>query len=259
MKRFASDWDMSQEQPWMPRVAESTGKRIAVVGAGPSGLAMAYYSAIAGHQVTVFEKQDHAGGMMRYGIPEYRLPKATLDEEIGLMEAMGVQIVTGKALGTHLSLEDLRRDFDAVYLAIGSWRATPLRIDGEHLEGVELGIDYLRHVTKGANVDLGETVVVIGGGNTAIDCARTALRKGAKNVKLVYRRTRDEMPAEPFEVEEALHEGIEMIFLTAPTRITMADGRKELHCVRMELGEPDRSGRRRPVIVEGSDFVIGAA
>lgn len=258
VKRFASDWDMSQDAPWTPRVAESTGKRIAVVGAGPSGLATAYYSAIAGHAVTVFEKQDHAGGMMRYGIPEYRLPKATLDAEIGLMEAMGVQIVTGKALGTHLSLEDLRRDFDAVYLAIGSWRATPLRIDGEHLEGVELGIDYLRHVTKGANVDLGETVVVIGGGNTAIDCARTALRKGAKNVKLVYRRTRDEMPAEPFEVEEALHEGIEMIFLTAPTRITMVEGRKQLHCVRMELGEPDRSGRRRPVIVEGSDFVIGA-
>ena len=258
VKRFASDWDMSQDEPWSPRVAESTGKRIAVVGAGPSGLSAAYYSAIQGHAVTVFEKQDHAGGMLRYGIPEYRLPKATLDAEIGLMESIGVQIVTGKALGTHLSLEDLRRDFDAVYLAIGSWRATPLRIDGEHLEGVELGIDYLRHVTKGAKVDLGETVVVIGGGNTAIDCARTALRMGAKNVKLVYRRTRDEMPAEPFEVEEALHEGIEMVFLTAPTRITMADGRKQLHCVRMELGEPDRSGRRRPVIVEGSEFVIGA-
>ena len=259
VKRFASDWDRAQDQPWQPRIAEPTGKRIAVVGAGPSGLSTAYYSAIAGHSVTVFEKQDHAGGMLRYGIPEYRLPKATLDEEIGLMQAIGVQIVTGKALGTHLSLEDLRRDFDAVYLAIGSWRASPMRIDGEHLEGVELGIDYLRHVTKGVEIDLGETVIVIGGGNTAIDCARTALRKGAKNVKLVYRRTRDEMPAEPFEVEEALHEGVEMVFLTAPTSVTAgADGRKELHCVRMELGEPDRSGRRRPVIVDGSDFVIAA-
>ena len=254
VKRFASDWDRAQDQPWQPRIAEPTGKRIAVVGAGPSGLSTAYYSAIAGHSVTVFEKQDHAGGMLRYGIPEYRLPKATLDEEIGLMQAIGVQIVTGKALGTHLSLEDLRRDFDAVYLAIGSWRASPMRIDGEHLEGVELGIDYLRHVTKGVEIDLGETVIVIGGGNTAIDCARTALRKGAKNVKLVYRRTRDEMPAEPFEVEEALHEGVEMVFLTAPTSVTAgADGRKELHCVRMELGEPDASGRRRPVRIPGSE------
>ena len=154
VKRFAADWDMAQDEPWTPRVAPSTGKRIAVVGAGPSGLAAAYYSAIAGHAVTVFEKQDHAGGMMRYGIPEYRLPKATLDREIGIIESLGVHIVTGKGLGTHLSLEDLKRDFDAVYLAIGSWRATPMRIDGEHLGGVELGIDYLRHVTKGAGLSL---------------------------------------------------------------------------------------------------------
>ncbi|WP_149205380.1 NAD(P)-binding protein [Actinotalea subterranea] len=258
VKRFAADWDLAQDEPWLPRVAEPTGKRIAVVGSGPSGLSAAYYSAIGGHAVTVFEKQDHAGGMMRYGIPEYRLPKSTLDQEIGIITALGVKVVTGKALGTHLSLEDLRRDFDAVYLAIGSWRSTPMRIDGEHLGGVELGIDYLRHVTKGADKPLGDTVVVIGGGNTAIDCVRTAVRKGAKNVKLVYRRTRDEMPADPFEVEEALAEGVEMIFLAAPTRITGTNGTKYVHCTRMELGEPDRSGRRRPVMVDGSDFVIEA-
>ena len=258
VKRFAADWDMAQDEPWMPRVAEPTGKRIAVVGAGPSGLSAAYYSAVAGHSVTVFEKQDHPGGMMRFGIPEYRLPMATLEREIQLIEALGVQIVTGKALGTHLSLEDLQRDFDAVYLAIGSWRATPLRIDGESQEGVSLGINYLRHVTKGVDKPVGDTVVVIGGGNTAIDCVRTALRKGAKHVKLVYRRTRDEMPAQAFEVAEALHEGVEMIFLTSPTKITADGGVKQLHCVRMELGEPDRSGRRRPLIVEGSDFVIEA-
>lgn len=259
VKRFAADWDMAQDKPWLPRVGALTGKRIAVVGAGPSGLSAAYYSAIAGHAVTVFEKQDHAGGMMRYGIPEYRLPKKTLDQEIGVIQALGVQIVTGKSLGTHLHLEDLKRDFDSVYLAIGSWRATPLGIDGDRLENVELGIDYLRHITKGSTRSRGDNVVVIGGGNTAIDCVRTALRMGAKNVKLVYRRTRAEMPAEPFEVEEALHEGIEMVFLTAPTKITAADdGTKQLHCTRMELGEPDRSGRRRPVMIEGSDFIIEA-
>ncbi|MCL3859654.1 [FeFe] hydrogenase, group A [Actinotalea sp. K2] len=257
VKRFAADWDMAREHPWVPRVGEPTGKRIAIVGAGPSGLSAAYYSAIAGHAVTVFDKQNHAGGMMRYGIPEYRLPKATLEQEIGIIEALGVTIVTGKALGTHLHLEDLQRDFDSVYLAIGSWRATPMQIDGENLEGVSLGIQYLEQATKDL-VPTGDRVVVVGGGNTAIDCARTALRKGASQVTLVYRRTREEMPAQSVEVDEALIEGVEMLFLASPTRITATGDLKQLHCTRMELGEPDRSGRRRPVVVEGSDFVIEA-
>ena len=258
VKRFAADWDMAREEPWMPKKAEPTGRRIAIVGAGPSGLSAAYYSAVRGHDVTVFERQGHAGGMMRYGIPEYRLPKATLDQEIGLIQKLGVKIMTGKALGTHLLLEDLHRDFDAVYLAIGSWRATPLHIEGENLPGVWLGIQYLEQVTKGEPIDLGEQVIVIGGGNTAIDCARTALRQGAKSVKLVYRRTQEEMPAQPYEVEEALHEGVEMLFLMAPNKIELMNGRKMLRCIRMELGEPDRSGRRRPVPIEGSDELIAA-
>jgi len=258
VKRFAADWDMARDQPWIPRVVESTGKRVAIVGAGPSGLSAAFYAALAGHHVTVFERRSWPGGMMRYGIPEYRLPKATLDQEIGIIQSLGVEIITRKALGTHINLEDLKRDFDAVYLAIGSWRATPLRIDGENTEGVYLGIQYLEQVTKDIEIPLGKTVLVIGGGNTAIDCARTALRKGAETVKLVYRRTRDEMPAQAFEVEEALREGIEMVFLTSPERITSLDGAKQLHCLRMELGEADRSGRRRPLPVEGSDFVLEA-
>lgn len=258
VKRFAADWDMARETPWIPRITRHTGRQIAVVGAGPSGLSAAYYAALAGHSVTVFEKQRNAGGMMRYGIPEYRLPKAALDKEIGVIQAMGVQIVTGTALGAHITLEDLRRDFDAVYLAIGSWRATPLRIDGDNLDGVWLGIKYLERITKGDDIPLGRTVV-IGGGNTAIDCARTALRKGAEHVTLVYRRGREEMPAEPYEVEEAEAEGVEMMYLVAPDGITNHHGAtKQIHCLRMELGEPDRSGRRRPVPVEGSDFVIDA-
>jgi formate dehydrogenase major subunit len=258
VKRFVADWDMAREQHFMPKKSPATGKKIAIVGAGPSGLSAAYYSAINGHDVTVFERQHYAGGMMRYGIPEYRLPKDTLDKEIDIIKSLGVKIMTKKALGTHIRLEDLQTDFDAVYLAIGSWRATPMHIEGENLPGVWLGIQYLEQVTKQAEVNTGDTVVVIGGGNTAIDCARVALRKGAKNVKLIYRRTREEMPAEPYEVEEALHEGVEMLFLMAPTSIVMEDGMKKLNCIRMELGEPDRSGRRRPIPIEGSNFEIEA-
>lgn len=258
VKRFVADWDTAQEQPWTPRKKQATGKKIAIVGAGPSGLSAAYYSAVNGHDVTVFERQPHAGGMMRYGIPEYRLPKATLNKEIDIIKDLGVKVMTGKALGTHLRLEDLSHDFDAVYLAIGSWRPTAMQIEGENLEGVWLGIQFLEQVTKGVNVKLGESVVVIGGGNTAIDCARVALRKGAKSVKLIYRRTREEMPAEHYEVEEAMHEGIEMLFLMAPTGIVSENGKKKLNLIKMVLGEPDRSGRRRPVPVEGSDMQIEA-
>ena len=259
VKRFAADWDMAREEPWLPKKKEATGKKVAIVGAGPSGLSAAYYSAINGHDVTVFERQPEAGGMMRYGIPEYRLPKATMDREIDTMKKLGVKIMTGKSIGTHVHLEDLHKDFDTVYLAIGSWRATPMQIEGENLPGSWLGIQFLEQVTKHENVNLGDNVIVIGGGNTAIDCARTALRLGAKSVKLIYRRTKAEMPAEYYEIDEAIEEGVEMLFLRAPTKITMdAAGKKKLHCIEMTLGQPDRSGRRRPVPVEGTDVEIEA-
>lgn len=259
VKRFAADWDLAREQPWIPTVGEPTGKRIAIVGAGPSGLSAAFYAALAGHQVTVFERQPQPGGMMRYGIPEYRLPKATLDAEIATIAALGVTIVCGKALGTHLRLEDLQGDFDAVYLAIGSWTPTPMNLEGETTEGVWTGIRYLEQVAKGAGPQTDGVVVVVGGGNTAVDCARTALRRGAQRVVLLYRRTREEMPAEPAEVADAEAEGVELRFLAAPTGIRPdADG-LVLRCLEMSLGEPDRSGRRRPIPVEGSDFELPAA
>ncbi len=258
VKRFAADRDLFSDTPWQPDVAAPSGKKIAIVGAGPSGLSAAYYAAIAGHAVTVFDRRSKPGGMMRYGIPEYRLPKATLDAEIELIESLDVTLRCGIALGTHISLEDLQRDFDAVYLAIGSWSATPMRLDGDSLPGVHLGINYLHAVTNGTDSPVGDRVLVVGGGNTAIDCARTALRRGATDVSLVYRRTRDEMPAEPYEVAEAIAEGVHTEFLTAPESIHEVDGHLRMTCLRMELGEPDRSGRRRPVAVRGSEFDLDA-
>lgn len=259
VKRFVADWDLSRDTPWRPKLAPSTGKRIAIVGAGPSGLSAAYYAAIAGHQVTVFDRQPAPGGMMRYGIPEYRLPKAQLDAEIATITALGVQIVCGKSLGTHLRLEDLQHDFDAVYLAIGSWTPTSMNLQGENSEGVWTGIRYLERVAKGEDPDPGEVVVVVGGGNTAVDCARTALRRGAQRVILLYRRTRDEMPAEPHEVADAAAEGVELRFLAAPTSIERTATGLSVKCLEMALGEPDRSGRARPVPVEGTEFSIEAS
>ena len=258
VKRYAADRDLFGGDPWRPAVAQPTGKHIAIVGAGPSGLSAAYYAAIAGHQVTVFDRRSKPGGMMRYGIPEYRLPMATLDAEIDLIASLGVTIRCGISLGTHVSLDDLRRDFDAVYLAIGAWAATPMRIDGEGLHNVWLGINYLHAVTSGTDAPVGERVLVVGGGNTAFDCARTALRKGAKHVTVVYRRTREEMPAQSYEISEAVEEGVELDFLVAPESIVEVDGHLRLNCLRMELGEPDRSGRRRPIAIEGSEFAMDA-
>jgi formate dehydrogenase major subunit len=253
VKRYVADRDIESDTPWLPKKKQSTGKRIAVIGGGPSGLTAAYYSAINGHDVTVFERQPHLGGMMRYGIPEYRLPKETLDKEIELIGKLGVKMLTGKALGNHLSLADLQKDFDAVYLAIGSWAATPIQ-----LEGIWMGIQYLEHSIKGLDTNTGKEVIVIGGGNTAIDCSRTALRNGAEKVTIIYRRTLEEMPAESYEIEEAQEEGVDIQFLISPEKIETKGDRKVLHCIKMRLGEPDRSGRRRPVPVEGSGFTMEA-
>ncbi|MCP4050346.1 MAG: FAD-dependent oxidoreductase [bacterium] len=259
VKRFVSDIDINSEDPYMPEKKAATGKRIAVIGAGPSGLSAAYFSAVHGHDVTVFERQTEPGGMLRYGIPDYRLPNETLDKEIEQIKRLGVKIQTGKKLGMHITLEDMHNDFDATFLAIGSCQANTLKIDGDRSRGVWLGISFLERITKGVNIELGDNVIVIGGGNTAIDCARTALRReGVKKVHLIYRRTQDEMPAEDYEIEEAIEEGIEMSFLMTPVRIEFdleTKKIKQVYFMKMELGPADRSGRRRPVPIEGEPEV----
>lgn len=260
IKRFVADHDLWRSDPYVPRKKAPSGKRIAIAGAGPSGLTAAYYAALDGHHVTVFDAQPEAGGMLRYGIPDYRLPQDVLDQEVQFIKDLGVHFVFNRRLGRELRIDNLSRNHDAVYLALGCWRASALGVDGENLPGVWPGIGYLERVAKGERPETGGTVVVVGGGNTAIDCARTALRFGAA-VTLLYRRGREEMPAAPYEIEEAEHEGVRLLFLAAPVGIERdaVSGRLTgLACVRMELGEPDRSGRRRPEPVAGSEFSLPA-
>ncbi|MDH7516629.1 MAG: NAD(P)-binding protein, partial [Bacteroidota bacterium] len=257
LKRFATDVEI--EDPWRPELPPKNGKWIAVVGGGPSGLTAAYYLLLAGYEVRLYEKMPHLGGMLRYGIPEYRLPKERLDREISWITDLGVEVRTNAMLGRDFTIDSLRSEgFDAIYLAVGAHKAKRMDIPEEdRTPGVLGGIDFLRDVEQGNVSSLPGRVIVVGGGNTAIDAARTALRLGAEKVTLVYRRTRNEMPAHPAEIDAAVHEGVEMIFLAAPVKILTEDGTlRGLRCNRMELGEPDKSGRRRPVPILGSEFDI---
>ena len=251
LKRFAADHDNGL---WKQnsKVAPPTGKRVAVVGSGPAGLTAAYYLAKLGHSATVFEALPQAGGMMRVGIPDYRLPREILDAEIKEIEEAGVEIETNTRIESLDSL--FKQGYSAIFLGLGAHRGTRMRVDGEESPGVIDGVTFLRQVNLGEEVKIGKRIAIIGGGNAAIDCSRTSLRLGAEKVTIVYRRTRAEMPAAAEEIEEALHEGAEIIFLAAPNRISVKDGHIELECLQMKLGEPDASGRRRPVPIEGSEF-----
>jgi len=251
LKRFAADHDTGL---WKQnsKVAPPTGKRVAVVGSGPAGLTAAYYLAKLGHSVTVFEALPQTGGMMRVGIPDYRLPREIVDAEIKEIEEAGVEIKTNTKIESLDSL--FEQGYGAVFLGLGAHQGTKMRVGGEDSPGVIDGVTFLRQVSLGEEVKIGKRIAIIGGGNAAIDCSRTSLRLGAKKVTIVYRRTRTEMPAAAEEVEEALHEGVEIIFLAVPNQISVKDGHIELECLRMKLGEPDASGRRRPVPIEGSEF-----
>ena len=251
LKRFAAD---NGDDSWkkQARALPTTGKNIAVVGAGPAGLTCAYYLAKLGHKVTVFEALPEPGGMMRVGIPEYRLPRDVLRSEIQEIEKTGVEIRLNACVESVDSLFEQR--YQAVFLAIGAHEEMKLGVEGEDLPGVIGCVEFLRRFNLGEKVEIGNRVGVIGGGNVAIDSARAAIRLGAKRVTIFYRRTRNEMPAQTEEVEQALEEGIEVVFLVAPSRVHKENGNLKFELVRMELGEPDASGRRRPIPIKGSEF-----
>lgn len=255
LKRYVADLDLFSESGFDPVLALKNGKRVAVVGAGPAGLSAAYYLVQQGVEVTIFEAEQKAGGMLRYGIPDYRLPQKTLDLEINTILRLGVELESGLRLGDNLKLAELRRDYHAVLLAMGAWKSRGLRVEGEKLPGVLSGIDFLKEIAEGKEVVLGKRIAVIGGGNTAIDAARTSLRLGAGEVYLFYRRTRNEMPAASIEIDEAIEEGVNISYLVAPVSIQGSEqGLTAIRLIKMELGEPDSSGRRRPIPIEGSEF-----
>ena len=257
LKRYAADIDLEKPEPYIPEIAPSTGKRIAIAGGGPGGLTCAYYLAERGHSVTVYDSMPKMGGMLRYGIPEYRLPKSVIDKEAGLIEKMGVQFINNTNIGRDISFESLKKSYDAVVIAIGAWVSTPLPCPGADLPGVVGGIDFLRQVYSNEPASVGKSVAVVGGGNTAMDACRIAVRLGAEKVYIIYRRTRAEMPADEIEIIESEEEGVIFKFLVNPLEIIGENGKAaKMRLQKMRLGEPDESGRRRPVPVEGEDEII---
>ncbi len=260
MKRFAADFDLQSENRYIPEVEASTGKKVAIIGAGPGGLSSAYFLQQKGHQCDIFEGNPHAGGWLRYGIPEYRLPNDILDLEVKSITELGTNIFYNKKLGDNISYKQLKKKYDSVILTVGSQRGTLIGCEGDDAENVYSGIDFLRNMEMtGQKADFsGKTIAVVGGGNTAMDCCRTSLRCGAEKVYVIYRRTEKEMPANPIEIHESKLEGVEYLFLTNPSKVNKTkDGKlKSITCLKMELGEPDASGRRRPIPIEGSEFDI---
>lgn len=262
LKRFAADYEIEKRiEPEVKREPPKN-KKVAVIGAGPAGLSCAYYLAIRGYQVKIFEMHNEPGGMAALGIPDYRLPREILRREVEIIKRHGVEIEYGIKVGRDITLSELRERFDAIFVGVGAQTSSKMGVEGEDkgLKGFIPGIRYLLDINSGIDpYPEGKKVVVVGGGNVAIDCVRTSFRIGKTDVNLVYRRSRAEMPADPVEVKDAEEEGVKFHFLCNPVRILEKDGKVVgLELIRMELGEPDESGRRRPVPVPGSEFTIEA-
>jgi len=258
LKRYITDKTISRTREilGMGRELPTLGKSVAIIGGGPSGLTAAYYLRNYGYKVTVYKKNDKLGGMLRYGIPEYRLPKKILDDEIRTILELGVEIIHNVEVGKDISLEEIKEKFDAVFVSVGAAKGTQMPIEGIDTPGVLIGVNFLCELARGKKHDLGESVVVVGGGNTAMDVCRSAVRLGAKEVKVLYRRTEKEMPANREEVVEAQEEGVNFEFLVSPVKVSRKGNKLHIECVRMQLGEPDDSGRRRPEPIKGSEFTI---
>lgn len=260
LKRVAADheWMHHHEPPMKPK--PSTGKKVICVGAGPAGLTCAYYLALEGHQVKIIDMLHEPGGTVAVGIPDYRMPRPLLQREADIIAALGVEIEYGVKLGRDVSLRELKQQYDAVFLGTGAFKSKPMGVEGEDMgyEGFsEGGIHYLRAVALNEGMVTPKRVIVVGGGNTAIDCVRVALREGCEDSILVYRRTRKEMPAEYYEVDDAEEEGVQFEFLRNPTKLITENNKVVgVEVIKMELGEPDDSGRRRPQEVPGSEYVI---
>ena len=256
LKRFAAD--QTKNLHVIKRPQNSYDERIAIVGGGPAGLIAAHDLALLGYKVTIFEAQNVLGGLLGEGIPEYRLPKELVKEEIDNILSLGIEAKTGLCLGRDFTLEGLLKDYQAVFLAVGSQKNLLPKCKGNDLSGVISGVEFLKGICRGEIPDLGKKVLVVGGGHTAIDAARTCIRLGYSDVTISYRRTLDEMPAGREEVEEAEKEGIKMMYLTSPVEFIGDEKIRSVKLVRMELGETDASGRRRPVPVEKSEFELQA-
>ena len=258
IKRFLADLDLRAETRYVPEIKAKRDEKVAIVGSGPAGLACAYYLAVEGYGVTVFEKYPVLGGMLTVGIPAYRLPRDTIEAEIEVIRSMGVEFRTGVEIGKDVTIAQLREQrYKAFFMAIGAHECKILGVEGEDLEGVYLGTEFLRDVNLGKQVSPGDRVAVVGGGNVAMDAVRTAKRLGCANPFILYRRSFEEMPANKEEIEECEEEGIEINLLTAPVRIIGENGKvKAIECIKMVLGEPDSRGRRTPEPIPGSQYVI---